>query len=235
MKMSLSLMTLGALAAVATTGATAGPVAGIHAPANSMHPPAIYEANGRSGNLLNEWRFRRDWQDGAWQGPNNSYAAALAFAACVVKFDPDSTALVGRQIGSSGDREALVNLVKRNRGCIGEYGAVAPLLLRVALAEIQLRTSQGWGRAINPQPLSVGVPEAVDNYPLASISRCQVHVSPDLAEALLKTRPGTAEERDAATALFRESAICGASDLGGVAPTVARLAVVDAAYRRIVR
>lgn len=162
---------------------------------------------------------------------SNSYRTVLRFAECVAKFDRNAaTRVLGSEITSSQSGSALTDMARANRGCAVEYRNVHPLLLRVALAETQIK--YGAESASPAGQRSVGVPAKVGGYPLRLISDCQVRHSPELVRALLQTQPASQAERDAAEALFGRTGECGAPRLGRLAPTAARLAVIEAEYSR---
>ena len=159
-----------------------------------------------------------------------SYRSALRFAECVAHFNKEAAgrALVS-PIGGLDDRRSLVRLAEVNNGCAIDRRLVHPLLIRAALAETQLKEQSGG--AVTPGA-SVGLPEVIDGYPVALISRCQVQFAPELVANLLSTTPGERAEREAADTLVARTASCGASKLGRLTATAARMAVVDAAYRK---
>ncbi len=164
---------------------------------------------------------------------SNSYRMVLRFAECVARFDREAaTRVLHAPIGARADGRSLRRMAEVNHGCAIEQRMVHPLLLRAALAETMLERSSlpGAGRLVGRA--AVGVPETVDGFPLASISRCQVDRAPQLVAALLATEPGEAGERDAVAALFGRTAACGASRPGRLGPTAARLGLIDALYRR---
>lgn len=160
------------------------------------------------------------------------YDKSLKFAECVSRFNSEAAdKILEAPIGGQQDHAALARLAEANRGCVIELNWVHPLLLRAALAETRLRNSASDATGA-VEPHSVGVPEIVDGYPVAAISRCQVQYAPELVSALLATRPGEETERAAAKELFANTPQCGASKLGRLTATAARLAVIDAVYRR---
>lgn len=223
------IVTLGAsLALMHAAPSFAGPVPGFRMAPGAVHPADPYSM-ARSGGLLNEWRFQRDWNP-----TSQNYVSALRFAQCVARFDPGiGRELLRTPIGARGDREALTRMAQRNRPCAAEQGMVSPILLRAALAETLIMSQPALRSSAPVEVVNVvGVPEVVDGFPLAAISRCQVHLAPALVADVLKSAPGEKSERVATEALFRQTPDCGASSLGRVTPTVARLALVDAAYRR---
>ena len=161
------------------------------------------------------------------------YDLTLKFAECVSHFNPNAAdKVLVSPIGARNDHAALVRLAESNRGCAVEERVVHPLLLRAALAEMELRGMQNSTLPAGAARARVGVPDVVDGYPLASISRCQVQYAPELVTALLNTRPGEAAERAAADTLFAKTPQCGASKRGRLTATAARLAVIDAALLR---
>lgn len=160
----------------------------------------------------------------------NEYRVALGFARCVSKFDPTAAEqLLHTPIGEPNDRPALLDLSRQYRGCVVEIGEVAPVLLRAALAEAKL------GGAVRARAsgdsASVGIPDEILGFRLAEAARCQLVFAPDRVQALLATDPGGKAERDAAEALYQMPECGLTTGLGRIAPTVARLAVIDAAYR----
>lgn len=205
--------------------ADASPVPGFRHPANIVHPSNDF-ASHRSGGLMNEWMFRRDWRPAA-----QSYAAALSFANCVQKFSPAAAeANLNRSAEDPGVRRELISIVRRHRACANEHAMVAPLLLRVAFAEIALRSSRGAHTASQRRP-TVGVPERIENFPIADIAECQVSAAPSLIVNLLRTDPGGSAEESAAHALFSATPQCSSQGRGSITPTAARLAIVEAAFR----
>lgn len=174
----------------------------------------------------------------AWSGDRNKrmmsydYRMALRFAECVGRFNRDAAdTILLAPIGGRDDMRGLARLIEVNSGCVVQRSLVHPLLLRAALAETMLKRGPitlGTGR---PAIGRVGVPDVVDGYPLASISQCQLASAPRRVAALLATQPGEAGEQSAANALFSATASCGAARLGRLTPTVARLALIDAASR----
>ena len=225
-KIISSLAAGAALVAVLPGIASAGPVPGFKMGSGGIHPPVGLDSQYRSGGLENEWLHVRDWQFRSWQGTAHSYNAALTFARCAARFNPASLALIERPIGANGDREALARFVYENRACVGEQAAVAPMLIRAALAE----TAMTAGRA--PRALNVGLPQTVDTYPLAEVSRCLVEKAPASVAAMMSTRPGDEAERAAAQSLFSQHPECAPRRTLRLTPTAARLALVDAVYRQ---
>lgn len=160
------------------------------------------------------------------------YRMTLRFAECVAKYDHGASAekVLRSPIGSPQDQQALSWLAQVNRACAAERHVVHPLLLRAALAETRIKSAAE--PSADRKRERVGVPDVVDGYPLASISRCQLQYAPELVESVMATQPGEAAERAAADALFARTPQCGAKTLGRLTATAARLALVDAAYRR---
>ena len=173
---------------------------------------------------INDWAYRS-----GINSTSNSYSAALQFARCVVRFDKAAAdRLLVTPIGDPRDRAALVKLVSENRACAGEISSVSPVLLRAALAETALTDRN---TATTKSAASVGIPEVVLGYPLLDVARCHVTFAPASVSRLLSTSPGTKAERVAAETLFTSVPQCATtSGLGRIAPTVVRLALVDAAY-----
>ena len=186
--------------------------------------PEIRFAYDPARALINDWSYRS-----GLNRDSNDYGAALQFARCVKRFDPGAAhRLLQLPIGDQGDRSALVRLAHRNRACVGQISAVSPLLIRAALAESALGDVV---RASNRRVTSAGVPELVQGFPLGEIARCQVIYAPAKVTELLATSPGGKKERIAAEYLFSSLPQCGTTTgLGGIQPTAARLAIVDAAY-----
>lgn len=214
--------------AIFASAADAAPVPGFHHPPNIVHPDNDF-ASRRSGGLMNEWMFRRDWLPAA-----QSYGAALSFANCVQKFSPTAAeANLKRSAADPEVRPELMNLVRRHRSCAREQAMVAPLLLRVAFAEIALRSTPGTVSAgqADVRP-AMGVPERIEAFPVGAIAGCQVSAAPALVLNLLRTEPGGVAEESAAQALFAATPQCGSQGRGSITPTAARIAVVDAAFRR---
>lgn len=218
---------LGVLSAPAHGGA----VPGFRLPPGGVRPAPDSFDSLRASHQMTQWKYQRDWND--WDRFTNSYEAALKFAECVNRHDHESDALLLTPTGSPGDRESLVRLARQNRACVAQQGLVAPVLLRAALAEMVIKR-QASVRSDAPvaQPLSLGIPETVDGYPIAAISRCQVHSAPRLVAEVLRARPGSTEERDAVRTLYANVPECGSSTPGRLTPTAARLGLVDAAFRR---
>ena len=182
-------------------------------------------------------RRSRDVAYRAWRGEHaarlNSYAyrPILRFAECVSRLDKAAAERVlGAPLQSLESANALVRAATVNRGCVVEHSMVHPLLLRAALAETSLKA--GGGSALPGSGRPVGVPAIVDGYPLRLIADCQVRRAPNLVRELLATQPGDSSERRAAQALFSSTAECGATQLGRLAPTAARLALVESEYAR---
>ena len=190
----------------------------------SMSRPTYYSMTAQERSLMNDWSYRQ----GADRG-QNSYAAALQFARCAVRFDAAAAdRLLSSPVGQPGDRQALIRLVDKYRACTGEISAVAPVLLRAALAETTLMSSPA-----NPKMGSrkwIGVPDVVQGFPLVAVARCQLIHAPAKVSKLFSTSPGAASERAAAADLYSGTPACGTSSLGGIQPTVARLALIEAAY-----
>ena len=175
----------------------------------------------RSGGLLNDWRFR----ESRGSAIALSYNSALRFASCVSRFNREaSAAVLGHGLDDLSHRAKLGQLAADNRACVSEAGAIHPLLLRAAFAEVGLRSS----RDLPDNPV-LGVPAVVDGYPLARVSHCQAALAPDQVKLLFATRPGTSEEHHLADQLYRTLPQCGTGDgLGRVEATVARLSLLDA-------
>lgn len=177
----------------------------------------------RSGGLINEWRFRQEWRAVA-----QSYASALRFARCARRYSPDAADdIMNQPIGHEREIGAWRQMVRQHRACVGQDGTVSPLLLRAAIAETLLREQQD-GALSNLA--SLGVPEVVDGYPLRAIAKCQHLAAPSMTSAVLATEPGSESERASSAALYGATSFCGASRLGRVNPTVARIALIDAAW-----
>lgn len=174
---------------------------------------------------------RLDWtRRGAHGAAVESYSAALQFARCVARLDGEAPGrLLKTPMGRDDDRSALFDLARQQRGCAGQMAAVSPILLRAALAESTLRQHRTGSRG-EPQT-AVGIPAEVQGFPLMRVARCQLAYAPDMVWKLLGTQPGGAGERAAAEALFGSVPQCSAGGLGGIHPTVARLALVDAAFQ----
>ena len=225
--MRILLSSLAVTAALVAVPASAQPWgSGAAEKRGTAHPsPENYEA----------YMARRTGAFGAWYVEEQerrlsyNYGMTLRFAQCVSRFNEHAAdKVLIEPIGGASDRAALSRLAQSNRGCAVESRLVHPLLLRAALAETRLN-SAGLQSA-GTQASRVGVPDTVDGYPVAAISRCQIQYAPRLVEALLATRPGEPEERAAADTLFASTPQCGASKRGRLTPTAARLAVIDAAY-----
>lgn len=167
--------------------------------------------------------------DASWQTIANSYRAALAFTECAGKRDAEAMReWIERPIGHSSETASMARLARKYRSCVGEAGAVAPLLIRAAVAETSLKLGRARTGVANPSP--VGVPEVVAGYPLGRVARCQAGEAPEGVKRLLSTRPGSGAERKAAQALFASVPQCGtAAGLGRVQPTAARIALIEAA------
>jgi hypothetical protein len=213
---------LAGCAAILSSGAQAGPVPGFKHGPGIVHPENDF-ASRRSGGLANEWMFRRDWQPIA-----QSYGAALKFANCVAKYSPaageGNLAMAARDPKVRAD---LVYLVRCHRACAAEQAVLAPVLLRAAFAEVALRSMEA------PRvPGDIGLPGRIGTFPLAAVADCQFQAAPELAAELLRTSPGDAAEEDAATRLFAATRRCSVNARASITPTAARLAVVDAAFRR---
>lgn len=178
----------------------------------------------RLDRVINDWAFRGG-HDRNW----NSYAAALRFARCVTKFEPTAAdRLLRTPIGAPDDRPELVRLVRKNRACTSDLNAVSPVLLRAALAETTLGGVSEFRTASTNQ---VGVPTVIDGFQLLNVARCQLRYAPGRVVQVLHTEPGGKEEKAAADDLFRNTPECGTTEgLGGIEATVARLALVAAAY-----
>jgi hypothetical protein len=182
------------------------------------------------------YRRSRDIAFRTWKADEekrlNSYAyrPVLRFAECVSRFDKSAAARVlSTPLKSHKSGNALTRAGTVNRACIVEHGLVHPLLLRAAMAETRLK--HGDSVQLGEQRV-VGVPAIVDGYPLGLIADCQVPQAPQLVRALLATEPGDPAERQAAETLFGRTAECGTTRLGRLAPTAARLALVEAEYAR---
>lgn len=227
------LLAAGAAALLSSASAAAGgPVPpGVAMPRGADRSDEMGDAERRSGGLLNEWRMKRDWSYSSWQGIANSYAAALRFVECAARAKPASLALIQRPIGVPGDREALVRLVRQNPGCVSSPSAISPVLFRAALAETALND----GASLPPPGTSVGLPDTVEGYPLAAVSRCLVGRDPEGVARVLRTRPGDEAEGVATSELFSRARDCVPPTNVVISPTAARLALVDAVYRRYSR
>jgi hypothetical protein len=174
---------------------------------------------------LNEWSYRA-----GLDRDRNNYGAALHFATCASRFNPDlGSNMLNHPVE---DRTSLVRMVRQYRGCIAENGALSPVLLRAALAEVTLRSS-GIGAAVTPASANrVGVPMTIEGFPLGNVSRCQVTHAPGDVQRLLSTDPGSSAEREAAQTLYSRVPQCGMTfGLGGIEPAVVRMSVIAAAYR----
>lgn len=170
--------------------------------------------------------------DSGWHVLANSYGAALAFTECVSKLDPSSLAkIVERPIGQDGEWGAMKRLARKYRTCVRDVGPVAPILIRVAIAETAMkRAAESLARRDTDPRSPLGVPDVVAGYPLGRVARCHVGNAPNTVRALLQTRPGSAAERNLATLLFRGAPQCGTKHgLGRLHPTAARLALIEAA------
>lgn len=216
-----------AIAAIALpTPATAVQKSKAEARGNVRPAPEHYEGYmARRTGAFAAWHTEAQERLVSW-----SYRSALRFAECVSHFNKDAAGRVlVSPIGGDDDHRSLVRLAEVNNSCAVDRRLVHPLLIRAALAETQLK-DQSSGTVLSGA--SVGLPEVIDGYPVALISRCQVQFAPDLVSTLLATTPGERAEREAAEALFAKTAGCGASKLGRLTATAARMALVDAAYRQ---
>ena len=219
---------LAALASFASTPALAqgrNPMPGV-VERGTVHPnPEIYSryVTMRSGKFAAEAYEREKRME------SSDYREAIRFAACVDKFDrAAANRILAAPIGGLEDNRRLRRLAEVNGPCVAELVRMHPLVLRAALAEVRLRASPDR----SPTPLSVGMPPVVDGYPVGIISRCQAALEPDKVRSVFATEPGSTGERDAATALFAATPQCGAPAMGRLTPTAARIALVDATYRR---
>lgn len=219
-----SLILLAGLTAISGP-AIAGPVPGFPLSQGGVRPANVYESERRSGGLQTEYLFRRDWFE-----VRQSYEAALQFAQCVDRLNPDAASTLLRTPNGAQSREDMVRLARMNRGCVIQNSALAPVLLRAALAETLVRRSGARRLEDASQLAPVGMPDSVDGYPLAAISRCQVSAAPELVANVLSTDPGSNSEKAAVETLFARSPDCGAPHPGRLTPTAARLALVDAAF-----
>lgn len=226
-----SALLAGLIAASVAWPATAGPVIGFRLPPGGVRPVEhAFDIRAASEQMF-QWKYQRDWQN--YEAFANSYSSALEFAECASRYGADKDELLLRAAGSVDDRDSLVRLAERNRACVVEAGVVAPILLRAALAETMIER-QGTVRSDEPvsEPLTLGIPEVVDGYPIAAISRCQVHAAPELVHSVLQSKPGSAGERAAVMRLYSSVPQCGLSAPGRLTATAARLGLVDAAFRR---
>ncbi|QNN64526.1 hypothetical protein H9L12_09425 [Sphingomonas rhizophila] len=158
------------------------------------------------------------------------YRNALRFASCVDHFDRAAAdRLLAVSIGSTEDQRVLSRLAERNGPCVAKVQRMHSLLIRAALAEVKLRAS---GQTATARLAGVGVPASVNGYPLKAITQCQAVTRPDMVNSLLASEPGSVAEREAVARIFAQSPQCGPITMGRVTPTVARLALVDAAYQQ---
>lgn len=221
---------VGASTIMISAPAISGPPAGFKHPIGVIHPENDF-ASRRSGGLMMEYLFRKDWQ-----APPQSYGAALSFANCLHNFDPAAAeANLRRPVADPKVRPELQYLVRRHKACATEQVMVAPLLLRVAFAEIALRSmpSIPAARGAAQSRPSTGVPERIGTFPVAAIARCQVETAPLAVSQLLRTKPGGLAEEAATEALFAATPQCVAQGRGSITPTAARMALVDAAFRGV--
>jgi hypothetical protein len=188
------------------------------------NPGSFGDVRRRTGDFAN-WKLE---SDAALMSYN--YRNALRFAECVAGLDPAAADRILKvPIGGRDDDRQLRWLAQGHGACVLHLERVHPLLLRAALAETALRSKR---RGLHGTGAPVGVPDEVDGYPLGLVSRCQVALAPMLVTGVLAAQPGSRQERAAAELLFARTS-CGASRLGRLSPTAARLALVEASYRSV--
>ncbi|QIK79748.1 hypothetical protein G7077_13380 [Sphingomonas piscis] len=160
-----------------------------------------------------------------WSALANRYESALQFVRCAGRIDPAGVVgLIDRPIGHGDEARTMQRFAGRYRVCVGEAGAVAPLLIRAAIAESLLIHQHG---LLKQAAARIGVPSVVEGYPIGRIASCQVQTAPVAVSSLFSTRPGSAEERKAADAVLAATPRCGGV-AGRMHPTAARLALLDA-------
>ena len=215
------------LAVPATAAAQSNPRTNIELRGSTQPVPDNFSGYRRSRDIA-----FRSWKNDEGRLTSYAYRPLLRFAECVSRFDKAAAARVlSAPLKSEKSGSALNSAGTANRGCVVEHGLVHPLLLRAALAETRLKQGGDSAPAQGEQRL-VGVPAIVDGYPLQLIADCQVRRAPQLVRDLLATEPGDPGERHAAETLFGRTAECGVTHLGRLAPTAARLALVEAEYAR---
>jgi hypothetical protein len=180
-------------------------------------------ASARSGGLVNEWRFRKEWHSLPM-----SYGSALRFARCVARMNPSAaTRMLNTEVAAPSTRSNLVRLAAQNRGCIPENGAVPPILLRAAFAELMISDPK-MARVTH----AVGLPRVIEGFNLAALASCQLRTAPQTATMVYRTLPGSQAEQLAAEELFNVTPGCATGGLGRISPTVVRLALVEAALAK---
>lgn len=218
------------LAAAASSTALAHPAADIK---EAEFRGTVSTSGQEQPNFANSVLDRAVWRAYADQSLTSyEYSTFLAFARCVARFDPGAARdVMENPIGAEAGRSRLVRLAEVNRACLIQPSKVHPLLLRAALAEAAM--DDGKVRVILATP--IGVPAVAKGYHLATVSECQIRRSPDLVDAVFAAPPGTDDERAATERLYSRTSGCGASTLGGLSPTAARLSLIDIRYQMAAR
>lgn len=178
--------------------------------------------------------FRPDWEfsvrpDG-FTAYIASYRDALRYGRCAANVSPD----FARDFVSSAPGQnwsSLRRLTGLSKGCL-PAGTHAPIgLLRASLSENFYRASVEAGRLL-PAARSVTAARTDDADPNALAARCYVYGAPKNVDALLRSAPGTKEERQAIESAGAAAPFCKtlSSRITNVAATLRPYIAVEA-YR----
>ncbi|QIK79633.1 hypothetical protein G7077_12680 [Sphingomonas piscis] len=205
-------------------------------PATEAQPEII---NPPFENFHYEKILRQDWQTSI------NYAQTLRFANCVTRIGGHETVSHPLTFSAGTSREwvALNKVAQRYGSCAPVLGRVDPAILRGALAEALWEREQVLPKAPAGAPTGAYLASLFEtlphgdtrhrysDVPMAWLGRCAAFTMPDRSTALVRSEPGSVEEKRAVVDLIA------ASDRCGLRPTnvlidvsIYRAAVADGLY-----
>ncbi|QIK79627.1 hypothetical protein G7077_12650 [Sphingomonas piscis] len=218
------------------------------APFESRHPydnpsrrgqPELFDFRQKES-VFYEKALRQDWNTAL------TYMQTLTFATCAMRVGGGQKAVASslkHSAGTSSEWVALNRLAKRYASCAPTIGRVDPAVLRGAVAEAMWKSNSIVPQAATSTPTGEylaglfeiqprgDVRNRFENIPMSWLGRCAAFAMPDQSAALLKSNPGSPEEKSATAALIAASDRCGLkpSELPLDVATY-RAAVADALY-----
>ena len=149
---------------------------------------------------------------------------------CIVSRSSVPTMYMRAALAEALAKQVGVHPNARRRGTVGITDVrwnVVPIETGLVLGDVYV------GRFIKMKPAGE-TRIRVSGYPIFWIARCQVMTLPAQVEKVLAARPGTLQEKAAATDLYARSRFCGVEGKLGKTPVLAvRSSLADALYRRM--
>ena len=145
-----------------------------------------------------------------------AYVRALSAASCAVRGN-NAKKILQAEPGSDEEQQLIERFYSHNLRCSGMYAGPSIAMHRAAIAErfaaeaseSTLKKVASQTRLVPPVQSESGATDQDVMSAAASLAGCQAVESPMKVQAVLKTTPGSVDEKEAVDKVFESSAACG--------------------------